>query len=105
MSHSSKLFLFKLISRCSAQDDSKLDPRPCEIAPRPAPRNNSVDGGDPLKHCFINNLSGLRLAELIQQLIKVYQVVIRWLRLLAYVVGRERDMQRSTSAPLQATPM
>jgi hypothetical protein len=50
---------------------------PCEIAPPPARGNNNVDGCDPLKHCFINNLSRLRLAELLQRVITVYQVVIR----------------------------
>src|ERR1700736_5997230 len=76
----------------------------CTIDPPRARENNNVDACGPLKHCFITNLSRLRVAELRQRCIEVYPVVIRWLRLLAYVAV-ERDMQRSASAPLQATPV
>ena len=86
MSHSFKLFLFKLISHCGAGRLPVRPTPPCGIAPPPTRGANNVDGCGPLKHCFIKNLSRLRLAELLQRFVEVYQVVIRSLRLLAYVV-------------------
>jgi hypothetical protein len=74
------------------------------FALRPTRAKKGGGGCDSLTHCFITNLSRLRRGELRQCSIVSCRVVIRSLRLLAYL-GIERDMQRSTSASLQATPM